>query len=72
MPQFYANRQRRAVGILLQLLIQMVSSPLQHGGSKRALGKEQNDPMKTINPVTILCGAGSGTEQIGRGFIATF
>lgn len=57
----------------MQLLIQMVSSPLQRMGAASELWeKNRMVPMKTINPVKILCGAGSGTDESERGFIATF
>lgn len=60
-------------GFFLQLLIQMVSSPLQRMGAASALWeKSRVIPMKTINPVTISCDAGSGTGESERGFIATF
>jgi hypothetical protein len=51
----------------------MVSSPLQRMGAASALWeKSRVIPMKTINPVTILCGAGSGTGESERRFMATF
>jgi hypothetical protein len=60
-------------GFFLQLLIQMVSSPLQRMGAASALWeKSRVIPMKTISPVTILCGAGSGTGESERRFMATF
>ena len=60
-------------GFFLQLLIQMISSPLQRMGAASELWEKNGMiPMKTINPVTILCGADSGTGESERGFIATF
>ena len=53
--------------------MQMVSSPLQRMGAASELWeKNRMIPMKTINPVTISCDAGSGTGESERGFIATF
>jgi hypothetical protein len=60
-------------GFFLQLLMQMVSSPLQRMGAASELWeKNRMIPMKTINPVTISCDAGSRTGESERGFIATF
>jgi hypothetical protein len=60
-------------GFFLQLLIQMVSSPLQRmGAAKMPWEKNRVIPMKTINPVTILCGAGSSAGESERRFMATF
>lgn len=60
-------------GFFLQLLIQMVSSPLQRMGAASALWeKSRVIPMKTINPVTILCDAGQSTGESERRFMPTF
>jgi hypothetical protein len=60
-------------GFFLQLLIQMVSSPLQRMGAASVLWeKSRVIPMKTISPVTILCGEESGTGESERRFMATF
>jgi hypothetical protein len=60
-------------GFFLQLLIQMVSSPLQRIGAADVVWKKNRAiPTKTINPVTILCGAGSGTRESERRFMTTF
>ena len=57
----------------MQLLIQMVSSPLQRMGAASVLwDKNRVIPMQTINPVTILCGEESGTGESERRFMATF
>ena len=57
----------------MQLLIQMVSSPLQRMGAASVLwDKNRVIPMKTINPVTILCDAGQSTGESERRFMATF
>jgi hypothetical protein len=60
-------------GFFLQLLIQMVSSPLHRMGAARAAaGKSKAMPMRPANLLTILCCVGPGKGESRHRCMATF